>query len=128
MIPGLRIIDDILKGLPENARLRAQLSELRAQVEGLQRELEDARIEINRLRQEQQPQRKLSEGHIHILKLLDKHQDCVKTEDVAAQLSLDVSDVRYLIIELIRRDYLGDFVAGLGITDKGKMFVHESPV
>ena len=45
-IPGVKIIDDILKGLPENARLRSQLGELRTQVEGLQRELETARTEI----------------------------------------------------------------------------------
>ena len=62
MIPGLKIIDDILKGLPENARLRSELSDLRAEVERLhaaneklQSELGDAQAEIQRLKQPQHP-------------------------------------------------------------------------
>lgn len=57
MIPVLRLIDRILAGLPENSRLRAELSELkpeiqrlRAQVEALEAELRDAKAEIDRLR------------------------------------------------------------------------------
>src|SRR5579862_8369407 len=57
MIPGVKIIDDILKGLPENARLREQLGELRSQVQVLQSEIEKrdaalavARAEIERLK------------------------------------------------------------------------------
>lgn len=49
MIPGLKLIDDVLKGLPENARLRDQLGELRAQIQVLQNENEELKAKVDQL-------------------------------------------------------------------------------
>ena len=56
MIPGLKIIDDILKGLPDNARLRAEIAKLAAEIEQrdvtiqkLQTEAQEARAQVERL-------------------------------------------------------------------------------
>jgi len=46
LIPGLKIIDDILKGLPDNAILRGQLTDLRIQVAALEAKDKDSQAKI----------------------------------------------------------------------------------
>lgn len=99
MIPGLKLIDDILAGLPENARLRAQLTELRSQVDTLQRELDTARAEIQRFRQQQQSDGRLPDEAEKMLVLL--------ANDTKGQVTSDML-IRHLGLPQARGDYFFD--------------------
>jgi hypothetical protein len=88
MIPGLSIIDDILKGLPENARLRSQLGELRTQIEALQSQLKDAHAEIERFRKQQQPASAVDDQAAQFLVAIANAPEGAKTEDLFAHFRL----------------------------------------
>jgi hypothetical protein len=114
---NLSLLSDKTRDLEsENAVLKSNVAELEAEAAKLRAQIRD----LNPV------SHGLSEDHIHILKLLDKQTDCVSFERVAQRLSVNVSDVKYLSIDLVERRYIGEFVAGLQITDKGRKFVHET--
>jgi hypothetical protein len=50
MIPGVKLIDDILRGLPDNARLREDVNKLAQQLETALAENERLKIENTKLR------------------------------------------------------------------------------
>lgn len=52
-IPGLKIIDEILKGLPENARHREARVQLLSEIETLQKENTKLKTELDRLKPRQ---------------------------------------------------------------------------
>jgi hypothetical protein len=107
MIPGLSLIDDILKGLPENARLRAQLTELRTQVETLQRQLETARAEIQGFRQ-QKPNDRLPDESEKML--------IVVANDPSGELTL-ARVIRHLRLPQARGDYFFDQLLNRELVD-----------
>ena len=106
MFPGFRIIDDILKGLPENARLRSQLGELRSQNEKLQAQLKDANLEIARLSKHMQPDIGLDEQAIKMLVALANKQDATTSEALAARLGLPPAKGGFHFDQLVTRRFV----------------------
>lgn len=103
MIPGLKIIDDILKGLPENARLRSELADLRAEIqrlhaanEKLQSELRDAHAEIQRLK----PDKELSDAQREVLLQLMQNDAGLTVEEIADSIGEVSSMTRHYCEEL----------------------------
>ena len=112
MIPGLKIIDDILQGLPENARLRAQLGELRAQVEKLQQELDTARSELRRLNQQQKaPDRLQDESEKMLVLIANDTTGKVTSKIVIHHLGLSQAKGDYFFDQLLT-DKLVDTSSG----------------
>ena len=117
MIPGFKIIDDILKGLPENAHLRSQLGELRPQIETLQRELTDARMEIQRLKNKYESS---PDDGIEILKVLATKDDFWTPQQVSDATGIDVVRVQNLLAKLKLDNYASQSIRSYRITNEGR--------
>jgi TolA-binding protein len=115
MIPGLKLIDDILAGLPENARLRAQLTELRGQVDTLQRELEAARAEIQRLRQQQQSQDRLPQESEQMLVLIANKDGRITSDMVIRHLGLPKARGDYFFDKLTKHKLVDTAGGQMGV-------------
>ena len=112
-IPGIKIIDDILKGLPENARLRSQLGELRALVaqlqtekESLQTELVEAGAEIQRLRPNRHSQNRLPDESEKMLILIANAPRGITPDLTIRQLGIPKAKGDYFFDQLLKRKFV----------------------
>ena len=121
MIPGMKIIDDILKGLPENARLRGQIEDLRTQMASLQRENEELKAKL----QEYESKPEFGKEAVAILKLIRARHGELTEEAIAEVTGLEAREVRYHISKLEGGGLIyppGESLRsprGFGVTDGG---------
>ena len=121
MIPGIKLIDDILKGLPENARLREQLAELRSQVEQLESRLKSALAEVQRLKEKyESPASRLSDEQWESLRVLATKDDFWPPQEVADETGIDVVRVQSLLAKLKIEDYVFQTMRGFHISTGGR--------
>jgi len=131
------VLTDILKEIPLSAVLKERLAAAEDRMGTLEKETATLKNENTHLRLEnanlrQQVQKlqpvahALSEDQVRILQLLDKARENIPVVKVAANLSVDVARVEYLIIKLREEEYILHVPTGLRLTDKGRKLVHES--
>jgi len=127
MIPGLKLIDDILKGLPENARLREQLATLRSQVEMLQQENLNLKTENQNLRHQKHSQDELPDIQQRIMTLLSTRDDKPLTNEIAETLNISSGDADFHVTELSRDGLITcidlDMYPGLFLTHEGRRYL-----
>ena len=110
MIPGVKLIDDILRGLPENARLREQLGELRAQIEVLQTENEQLKTKLDQLAPKAD---QLDPKAFDILNLFFDAARDLSTEDAASHFRLHQSVAEFHTDALLERRFIQQTVMGM---------------
>lgn len=133
MISGLCIIDDILRGLPEKAKLREQLTELRLQVETMQSELEADRAEMERSKLLQmQPSSKLPDESEKMLVIIANSSGGRITLDmVIRRLGLPQARGDYLFDQLCKRKLVSSSSGQMGLdssfhaTSSGLEYLHQ---
>jgi len=115
------LIDEILAGLPENARLRTQLSELRAQIAVLERENEELKAQIQKI----QPSVGIDPDAAKILKIFFEHGETLTAEQIAQHIGSKVSVVQYHFDKLCERKFLRWTTAwgGYDIQPAGREFI-----
>lgn len=131
MIPGVKLIDDILKGLPENARLREQLGELRLQVQSLQSENERLKAQLEALKTKVDD---LKEDTVKVLRVFFNAGRNLSLEHVAQQLQLQPSVTEFHFGVLMKRRLLrqtrvgfGGGSGAFGLTHEGLKYAMEHP-
>ncbi|MGD0537248.1 MAG: hypothetical protein ABSC03_06340 [Verrucomicrobiota bacterium] len=119
MIPGVKIIDDFLKGLPDNARLRSEIAKLATEIEQrdvtiqkLQAELQEARVKIERLKPENQD---MDADTLKVLHLFFTAGTELSKGHVAAQLGFQISVAEFHFDELVRRAFIEQSGVGYDI-------------
>ena len=129
MIPGMKLIDDILKGLPENARLREQLGELRSQIQILQSENEKLRADLAALKPKPDG---LNGDMLKVLRYFFDHGRDLSIEDIARQFKFQPSVAEFHFGALMKRGFLTQtriaFRGGsgsFGLTHAGREYVME---
>src|ERR1017187_653591 len=120
-IPGLKLIDDILAGVPDNARQRKELTELRVQIVALHAEmekrdvaLEDARLQI-----------KADAEKMAVLRLLEPIDRNMRCAEIAQKLGWDANRTHYLLIQLRDAGFVYEVPTGFHIEDAGRIVLHE---
>ena len=124
MIPGVKIIDDILKGLPDNARLRSEVAKLAAEIEQrditiqkLQAELQEAHTQIERLKPKRQD---MDADTLKVLHLFFDAGRELSMGQVASQLGFQISVAEYHFDELTKRRFVGQ--SGVGYDSQSCRF------
>jgi len=127
MIPGFKIIDDILKGLPENARLRDQLGQLRSQIQVLQSENEKLKAELSSL---QPKQNGLGDETLKVLQLFFDNGGDMSIEHLAHHFHFQQSVAEFHVDILMAKGFLsqtrvgyGDSSGAFGLTREGRAHV-----
>ncbi|MBM3851597.1 MAG: hypothetical protein FJ399_00415 [Verrucomicrobia bacterium] len=126
--PGLKLLDKILAGLPENARLREQLVELRSQVATLQMRNEELEAKLAELL----PKHGLDIDAVKILKFLFDRGDEVLREEISQHFPMKKSLCDHHLDELQKLEFIResngcdiDDDEAYMITPKGRAFVVE---
>ena len=131
MIRGLKVIDDILKGLPENARLRAELEQKDALIAKLQAALSDAQAEIQRLQPDRQD---MSADTSKVLRLFFETGRDLSIPQVAQQFGFQASVAEFHFDILRQQSFIRQTRAGMhtyggsspplfGLTSEGRAYV-----
>jgi predicted nuclease with TOPRIM domain len=105
------LIDDILKGLPENALLRAQMRELADKYAALETENAILKDDIRKLQAENERLTAvdaLDEMEIKILILLANPNRFPNKQYIATELGLDKIRLEYFLKDLSTRGYIYD--------------------
>ncbi|MBE0544953.1 MAG: helix-turn-helix domain-containing protein [Verrucomicrobia bacterium] len=111
MIPGLRIIDDILRGLPENARLRKQLGELRSQMQVLQVENETLKAELKASKPSTD---EISEEALRVMQFFFEQGGDLSIEQVARRFNYQRSEAEFHCDFLMENGFVTQTTAGFG--------------
>ncbi len=122
-IPGLKVIDDILRGLPDNARLRAEIEKLVARVQSLEKENEDLKKEVETLR----PKLGLDVETVKVLQIFFASPHELSRDEVASLAGLARGVADYHLDELrklkfVMQSHAGE-VARFSIYPKGREFI-----
>ena len=125
-IPGARLIEEIIAGLPTNSRQAIQLRELAAQIEALKKENEELRAKVVA----SESQHGLEIDTIKILKLFFERAEDISAEEASGLSGIKKSVVDYHIDELRKSKFLrpsraiSSFSPGTyKITPDGRAFV-----
>lgn len=131
-IPGLKLIDDILAGVPDNARQRKELTELRVQIVALHAEmekrdvaLEDARLQIKALKDKYESPIKADAEKMAVLRLLEPIDRNMRCAEIAQKLGWDANRTHYLLIQLRDAGFVYEVPTGFHIEDAGRIVLHE---
>ena len=128
MIPGVKLIDDILKSLPENARLREQLGELRAQIEVLQTENDQLKTKVDQLTPKAD---QLDPKALQILKFYFDESEDIAAEYIAGRFGVTMGVAEYHIDTLRERELItlvGVAPAIHAINSNGRKYVMQHNV
>jgi len=128
MVFRIPIIDDILKGLPENARLRAQIVELRDQMTALHTKNETLQAENESLRRQLEASKAsdedLSPDLFALLNFFFDHPEQMFIEGIAGHFRVQESVANFHVDELRKRGLIRkteDY--GYKITEKGRAYI-----
>ena len=100
MIPGMKIIDDILQGLPDNARLRAEITKLATENETLKLQAKNQAVEIQSLKDKYEAPVNLTTEELLALRYIDTARTVVHADAVATALSITGSRADYVLERL----------------------------
>jgi DNA-binding MarR family transcriptional regulator len=127
MIPGVKLIDDILKGLPENARLREQLEELRSQIAILQTENEHLKEQAAQFTVKNDIIENLPADALRILGLLASSPGRGNTKKLGNAAGVEVGKLHLYLEQLYKVGFVGPVVNTgdariVEITPEGRAF------
>ncbi len=108
-IPGSRLIEEILAGLPTNSRQAIQLREFAAQVESLNRENESLKAQIAALL----PKHEMQADTAKVLKYYFETDGRISGEQIAAKFDFKGSVAKYHLGVLQEKGFIS--VAGMVI-------------
>jgi len=128
------LIDDILKGLPENALLRAQMRELADKLAALETEnaiLKDTKRDLERkvvsLTNEMDDLKHidtLEEIERNILVYVAQNRDSFH-HDIALSVGISEQQIEYYLQELVTKGYVEDRF-GYPLTQKGRKYLMDN--
>ena len=124
----MSIIDDILKGIPDNARLRAFISELQSENSVLKKENEELKAQVDDLTVKGDL---LKDGEKEILKIIIKG-GAIRTIDISLKTGIPIEKIEYHLDSLISRNFArAGAIAANGnrlpaITESGRALVIEN--
>lgn len=120
------VLDDILKGMPDNARLRAEIIDLHTQLVQAAERIKELEAQVDKLAVKDD----ILEEEIEILKVLFNDGSGLRTIDLSVQLKKEIGNVEYHIDSLIKRNFV-DFNTYMDgyripvITEKGRAYLFE---
>lgn len=131
-IPGLKVLDELILGIPLNAQQRREIAHLREQIEALQRENE----ELRRKNSLNAPKPALSAESLKILLFLFQHpSDMLVAEELGHTFGLQTGIAKYHCGKLMSQGYISDSWRPMGdgtyesefkITDAGIAYLVEN--
>jgi flagellar motor switch/type III secretory pathway protein FliN len=128
MIPGTKMIDDILKGLPENARLRSDNTKLASENETLRVQVKNQAVEIQALKDKYESPIRSDAEKMTLLRLLESLDENIQPVQVAQRLGWEVGRTHYLLKEICSTGHADEVPTGFRIEDKGRVALHGSNV
>jgi hypothetical protein len=123
------VLDDILKGMPDNARLRAEVTELHSQLKIALEENKKLQAQVDK----SNVQDDLLEEEIEILKILFNDGSGLRTIDLSVQLRKEIGKIEYHIDSLIKRNFVdfNTYMSGYRIpviTEPGRAYLVEGGI
>lgn len=126
-IPGLKVLDEIIAGLPTNSAQRLELAKLRAEVELKDRKIAELESQIANLK----PEHGLQVDTIKVLKLFFEAGRELSPRQVSQHLQMSQSIIDYHFDTLIEAQFIRQTKAafmdaksgGYSIEPKGRSFV-----
>ena len=90
-IPGLKVLDEMIAGLPTNSAQRLELAKLRSEIEVKDRKIAELEAKLADL----EPKRGVEVDAAKVLKIFFEQDDRLTTEQIAECLVLKKSVVQY---------------------------------
>jgi hypothetical protein len=107
-IPGLRVLDEVIAGLPTNSRLRLDIAELKEQITVLQNENEKLKAEA----QSRQPKPELSADAVKILGFFFDQDSHFTADQIASEFQLESSMAKHHLGTLQKKKFVGYYYGG----------------
>ena len=121
MIPGIKIIDDILKGLPDNARLRADVTKLVSENEVLRLQVSQQAVEIQSLKDKYEtPVALLPDEQWEVLRTLATKEVYWTPQEVSDATGITVVRVHSLLAKLRIDGFTLQNMRGFHISTTGR--------
>lgn len=106
-IPGVKVLDEIIAGLPTNSQQRLEIAKLKEQIAVLQNENEELKAQA----QSHQPKPELSADAVRILGYFFDEARPFSSDEIAVQFQLQASMAQHHLDTLHRKKkYIGIYV------------------
>ncbi len=101
-IPGLKVLDEIITGLPTNSAQRLELAKLRAEIELKDKKIQELETKLATL----EPEHGLGVDTVKVLKVLFEQDRDLSVDQIAGYLDMQRGVVSYHIDELRQRKFV----------------------
>ena len=100
-IPGLKVLDEIIAGLPTNSAQRLELAKLRSEIEVKDGKIKELEAKLAAL----EPKHGMDTDTVRVLKVFFEEDRDLSAEEISAILDMKKSVVSYHIDELRRMKF-----------------------